>query len=235
MPSAFVSVIVPVLHDAKMLAPLLAELVGKGESIQVEVVVTNGDAEDRELEPIRRDNPKVRWVDGCPGRALQMNRGALIASGRWLLFLHSDARLGPKWFDEIERAARVDVVGGCYRLEIDSCCWQARLIEFGVKWRARWLAIVYGDQGIFIRRDVFDLLGGYRPLPLMEDADLVRRMRQRGSFLLSQVRVRVSARRWERDGWWRRTFANIWILLSHLVGRAPENMAESYPAWPQTK
>ena len=229
MPYPSVSVIIPVLHDAELLTALIAELTRFGHSI--EVVVANGDVADRALNPVRRANSEIRWVDSPPGRSLQLNAGARVASGTWLLFLHADTQPGSRWRDEIRRAADVGAVGGCYRLEIGSPCWQARLIELGVRCRVRCLGVAYGDQGIFIRRDVFEALGGYRLLPLMEDADLVRRMRRQGRFWRARVGVRVSARRWERDGWWRRTFGNLRILLLYLLGRAPEHLAASYPAW----
>ena len=193
--------------------------------------MANGDADDPALEPVRHAWPAVRWVDGAPGRGRQMNEGADRAMGQWLLFLHADARPADGWLDEIRRAADDGAVGGCYRLEIDSPRWQARLIERGVRCRGRWLGITYGDQGLFIRRDLFHAMGGYRAIPVMEDADLVRRMRRHGRLRFSLVGVLVSARRWKRDGWTRRTVSNLWILLLYLAGRSPDRLAASYPAW----
>ena len=228
LPDPFVSVIVPVLRDAGALAALLAELRPAG---RFEVIVANGAAADPALDPIRRAWPAVQWVNSLPGRGRQMNVGAERAKGRWLLFLHADARLGDGWLDEIRRAADDGAVGGCYRLQIDSPRWQARLIERGVEWRLRWLGIAYGDQGVFLRRDLFRAIGGYRALPVMDDADLVRRMRRHGRLRSSPVGVSVSARRWERDGWMRRTVSNLRILLLYLAGRSPDRLAAMYPAW----
>ena len=236
MSNPFVSVIIPVLRDSELLTALLAELTAIDQSNgSVEIVVANGDATDSTLDAVRRAHSEIRWLDCLPGRSAQMNTGARMAAGRWLLFLHADTKLGHRWRDEIARAAAVDAVGGCYQLEIDSPCWSARVIELGVRWRVRCLGVAYGDQGLFIRRDLFQTLGGYRSMPLMEDADLVRRMRSSGRFWRANVCVRVSARRWERDGWWRRTLANIWILLLYLSGRPPEQLAALYPAWGQVE
>ena len=224
----FVSVIIPVLRDVGPLAALLEVL----HSIaRIEVIVANGDAGDLALDPVRRAWPAVRWVDSPPGRCRQMNAGAERATGQWLLFLHADTRIDDGWLDEIRRAADDGAVGGCYRLQIDSPRWQARLIERGVKWRVRWLGLAYGDQGLFIRRDLFCAMGGYRAMPVMEDADLVRRMRHHGRLRYSPVGVSVSARRWERDGWIRRTVFNLQILLLYFSGRSPKVLAASYPAW----
>ena len=228
MRDPLVSVIIPVLRDAGPLSALLARL---HPAARCEVIVANGEVGDPALEPVRRAWPAVRWVDGAPGRGRQMNAGAERATGHWLLFLHADVRLHDGWLDEIRRAADAGAVGGCYRLEIDSPRWQARLIERGVRWRTRWLGLAYGDQGVFIRRDLFRALGGYRAMPVMEDADLVRRMRRHGRLRYSSIAVSVSARRWERDGWMRRTVSNGRILLLYLAGRSPDRLAASYPAW----
>ena len=229
MRDPFVSVIIPVLRDAVPLAGLLEVL---HETKDVELIVACADAGDPALEPVRRAWPAVRWVDAPRGRGRQMNAGAARAVGQWLLFLHADARLNGRWLDDMRRAADGGAVGGCYRLEIDSPRWQARLIERGVRYRVRWLGIAYGDQGLFVRRDLFQAIGGYGSMPVMEDADLVRRMRQHGRLRYSQVGVSVSARRWERDGWTWRTMSNVWILLLYLAGRSPDHLAASYPAWP---
>lgn len=223
-----ISVIVPVLNDAARLERLLARLPGRS---RCEVIVANGDAGDAAVRRVRATRPDVVWVDSEPGRGRQMNAGAARARGKWLLFLHADALPDAGWAGEIGRAGAAGAVGGCFRLRIDARRWQARVIEAGVRWRVRWLGVAYGDQAIFVRRDLFRRLGGYRAIPVMEDADLVGRVRARGRFWRSSVGVTVSARRWERDGWWRRTAANLRILVLHLAGRPPERLAAMYPAW----
>ncbi len=223
-----ISVIIPVLHDAAQLAALLSRLPGRP---RCEVIVANGDAGDAAVGGMRRTRPDVVWVESEPGRGRQMNAGAARATGAWLLFLHADARPDAGWMGEIGRAEAAGAVGGCFRLRIDARRWQARVIEAGVRWRVRWFGLAYGDQAIFVRRDLFRRLGGYRPIPVMEDADLVGRIRARGRFWRSSLAVTVSARRWEQDGWWRRTAANLRILGLHLAGRSPDRLAALYPAW----
>ena len=223
-----ISVIVPVLHDAARLEGLLSRLPHRS---RCEVVVVNGDAGDPAVRRIRGAQPDVVWVESDPGRGRQMNAGAARATGAWLLFLHADALPDAGWADEIGRAEAAGAVAGCFRLRIAAGRWQARVIEAGVRWRVRWLGIAYGDQAIFVRRDLFRRLGGYGPMPLMEDADLAGRVRARGRFWRSSVGVTVSARRWERDGWWRRTAANLRILVLYLAGRSPDGLAAMYPAW----
>ena len=225
-PRPLVSVVVPVLRDTSELGGLLDSLPVDRFAAGVEVVVVNGDAADRSLDPLRRRATTVQWLDSEPGRGCQMNAGARASSGRWLLFLHADARLGAGWLAALREAdERPAVAGGAFRLALASAHWAARVVEHGVAVRTRWLRLPYGDQAIFVRRDTFEALGGYRPLGLMEDVDFVRRLRRRGQLWFPPVAVRVSARRWERDGWLRRTVQNLALLGLYIAGFAPDRLA----------
>ena len=224
-----VSIVVPVLRDTPELTGLLAALQADRLAAGVEVVVVNGDLADCSLETLRRRVTKVRWIDSEPGRGPQMNAGARVSSGRWLLFLHADARLGAGWLATLSEAdERPDIVGGAFRLTLASEHWAARVIERGVEVRTLWLRLPYGDQAIFVRRERFDAIGGYRPLGLMEDVDFIGRLRRRGRLWFPAVPVRVSARRWERDGWLRRTVLNLALLGLYLTGVAPDRLARWY-------
>ena len=224
-----VSIIVPVLRDTPELAALLDVLEPGPLDPHVEVVVANGDASDRSLDPLRRRAVGVRWIDSEPGRGSQMNAGARASSGRWLLFLHADARLGDGWAAALREAdERPDIVGGAFRFALASAHWAARIIERGVAIRTRWLRLPYGDQAIFVRRELFEALGGYRPVGLMEDVDFMGRLRRRGRVWFPPVPVRVSARRWEHDGWLRRTALNLTLLVLYLAGVAPSRLARWY-------
>lgn len=224
-----VSIVVPVLRDTPELAGLLDALQEHRPDPRVEIVVVNGDPADRSLDPLIRRGGGVRWVESDPGRGRQMNAGARASSGRWLLFLHADARLGRGWLAALAAADdRPDVAGGAFRFTLASTHWAARIIEHGVAFRTRWLKLPYGDQGIFVRRERFDALGGYRPLGLMEDVDFMGRLRRRGRVWFPPVAVRVSARRWERDGWLRRTASNLALLALYLAGAAPDRLARWY-------
>src|SRR4030095_10896434 len=125
-------------------------------------------------------------------------------------------------------SADPDVVGGSFRFQLDSAAWQARLIERAVDRRVRWLDLAYGDQALFVRRDAFQALGGYREWPLMEDVDFVRRLRQLGRLYHSPLPVVTSARRWERDGGWRRSAENIAIQMLFFAGASPAWLARRY-------
>ena len=225
MPSHELSIVIPVLNDTEPLRQLLTTIPADP---QVDIVIVNGGAPDDRLTAICH-RPHVRLLTSAPGRGCQMNVGASAAAGRWIVFLHADTRLPPQWSDEIRRAsADSDVVGGSFRFRLDSDAWQARLIERAVAQRVRWLDLAYGDQALFVRHDVFDAIGGYREWPLMEDVEFVRRLRQAGRLYHSPQPVLTSARRWERDGWWRRSAKNVMLQGLFFAGMAPERLANWY-------
>ena len=222
------TVIVPVLHDTGPLEGLLSSLPPPADAASMEVIVVSG-APDPTLAALQSRFPEVRWTSTVAGRGHQMNHGARRARGRWLLFVHADARLNAGWDGELHRAdADVRVVGGSFRFALDSPSRAARIIEWGVARRVRWLELPFGDQALFVRRDVFRAIGGYRPLPLMEDVDLVRRLWTRGRLWHSDVPVHVSARRWQRDGWLRCSAENVALMALFFAGVAPERLARVY-------
>jgi hypothetical protein len=155
-----------------------------------------------------------------------MTAGAAAASGDWVVFLHADTRLPARWPDAIAAAAVTPaVVAGCFRFALDAPGASARAVELGVRVRVALCGLPYGDQALFVRRDVFHAIGGYRDLPIMEDVDLVRRLAARGRLLRSRLPALTSARRWQRDGWMRRTGLNILLILLYFAGIAPARLA----------
>jgi len=221
-----VSVIIPVLDDTAALADLLPTLPA---SPDVEIIVVNGGAADSALSSLVSRYRHVSLLSSPAGRGRQMNAGALSARGRWLLFLHADTRLPPDFLDELQRADRNPAIaGGSFRFQLASDAWQARIIERAVRWRVRWLELAYGDQGLFARHDAFHGLGGYREWPLMEDVDLIRRLRRVGQLHHSSLPATTSARRWQRDGWWRRSIQNVACQLLFFAGVSPARVAPWY-------
>jgi rSAM/selenodomain-associated transferase 1/rSAM/selenodomain-associated transferase 2 len=166
-----------------------------------------------------------------PGRGIQMNTGALVARGRWLLFLHADTRLPTNWIAEIRRAdAAGTAVWGCFAFALDSPDWRARVIERAVGLRVRLFGLPYGDQALFVRRDVFTRIRGFADIPLMEDVDLVRRLHAEGPGWFSSARALTSARRWDREGWVSRSAKNVSLLLQYFAGVSPATLARKYYA-----
>jgi rSAM/selenodomain-associated transferase 2 len=225
------TIVIPVLNDTTALTSLLPTL-PSDPSVQV-VVVDGGEEHDPEhdsaWDALRDRHPTVEWMRSARGRGVQMNVGAKRARGRWLVFLHADTQLGDGWLDLLRSLDdRPSIVGGSFRFALDSDARWARWIEQGVRLRVRLFDLAYGDQALFARRDVFEELRGYTELPLMEDVDFIRRLRRRGRLEHADVPALTSARRWECDGWIRRTVGNFALILLFLAGGSPVWLARRY-------
>jgi hypothetical protein len=144
------------------------------------------------------------------------------------VFLHADTRLQAGWTDALRSLDERRIVGGSFRFALDSPARWARWIEWGVKIRVSLFGLAYGDQALFVRRAVFEQIGGYRELPLMEDVDFIRRLRRHGRLEHADVPALTSARRWERDGWFFRTFENVFLVALFLAGYPPDRLARRY-------
>jgi rSAM/selenodomain-associated transferase 2 len=222
-----VTIVIPVLNDTAALTSLLPTL-AVDPSVQI-VVADGAERHDPAWDALRERHPAIEWVRSACGRGVQMNAGAARARGRWLVFLHADTRLGAGWLDVLRRLdGDPSIVGGSFRFALDSRARCARWIERGVRLRVRLFDLAYGDQALFARRDVFGALSGYADLPLMEDVDFIRRLRRRGRLEHADVPALTSARRWERDGWARRTLENAALTLLFLAGWPPAGLARRY-------
>jgi rSAM/selenodomain-associated transferase 2 len=193
----------------------------------VELIVVDGGT-DPKVQALAAARDDVRLVRTRAGRARQMNAGAAIAKGRWLLFLHADSRLPANWREAVAGAEANGAAGGWFRLRLDSEAWQARMIERLVAFRVALFRLPYGDQGYFVRRDLFATMGGYREMPLMEDVEFVRRLVRTARVRPASLRIVTSARRWERDGWLRRSARNLALVTLYLLGVRPDRLAKWY-------
>jgi rSAM/selenodomain-associated transferase 2 len=213
-----ISIVIPVHRDAAALERTLAS----ARFGAAELIVASTEADTPTLADLRTARPDIAWVQARRGRAHQMNAGAAAARGSWLLFLHADTLLPPDWMSAIDAADRDGRVAiGCFRFALDSASLAARAVELGARMRVALLGLPYGDQALFVRREVFESLGGYRPLPIMEDVDLVRRARARGRLFRSRLPAVTSSRRWERNGWLRVTARHLWLIARYFAGVSP--------------
>ena len=225
-----ISVIIPVLNEAAEIGQTLEEVL-TGENL--EVIVVDGGSQDKTVEIVQGYgealSTPLRLLSSPAGRALQCNVGLQAAQGEWVLLLHGDTRV-PRGFDVLMREVLRDegVVAGAFELAVASPAWTLRLVEWGVRWRSRWLQFPYGDQGLFISRQRLLQLGGVPDLPLMEDFELVRRLRHLGKVAIAPVAVVTSARRWERLGVLRVLLLNQLIILSYFLGISPKRLAQWY-------
>jgi rSAM/selenodomain-associated transferase 2 len=219
-----ISVIVPVLNEETTIAATLQSLVVLEPD---EIIVVDGGSGDRTREIAARFGVKV--LSGARGRARQMNSGAAHATGAALLFLHADTRLPQSAFADIAAAlADPRCVGGRFDVELEGRHWMLKIIGALINWRSRATQVGTGDQAIFVRREVFERMGGYPDIPLMEDLALCRALKRLGTVACLRNRVITSARRWENDGvWW--TIARMWTLkLLYLAGMSPARLKRFY-------
>jgi rSAM/selenodomain-associated transferase 2 len=216
------SVIIPTLNEAKTLTQTLDSLVPQHP---VEVIVVDGGSTDGTVEIAR--SHQVTVITASPGRASQLNAGAQAATGQVLLFLHSDTRLPPH-FDRQVQQALTQGVAGAFRLAIDGPGWPLRLVEWGVNLRSRYLGWPYGDQGLFLTAELFHELGGFALVPIMEDVDLVQRLRQRGAIVMTPEAVTTSGRRWQTHGVLYTTLVNQAMLMGYWLEIDRERLARWY-------
>lgn len=215
------TIIIPTLNASATLGDCLAA-VRQAE----EVLVVDGGSTDSTAAIAERAGATV--VRSARGRGAQLHAGALAAGGDWLLFLHADTLLGAGWREAVDlHIASRPGRGAFFRFRLDSNDWRASIIETGASLRASLLKLPYGDQGLLISRRLYEEIGGYRPLPLMEDVDLVRRIGRRRLRSLP-VEAVTSAERWLRDGWFKRSSRNLFYLLLYRAGVAPDRLAELY-------
>jgi rSAM/selenodomain-associated transferase 2 len=218
------SIVVPTLDEAAHLADTLASCRG---GAACEVIVADGGSSDATVRISRALADRV--VDAPRGRALQMNAGAAVARGDVLLFLHADTHL-PAGFDRAVLAALADprVVGGRFDLSLQPSSPLIRLTAELINLRSRLSRIATGDQALFIRRELFAALGGYRPQPLMEDIELSAAMKRHGRVACLRQRVVSSSRRWRRDGVIR-TILLMWTLrFLYFCGVSPQRLRRWY-------
>jgi rSAM/selenodomain-associated transferase 2 len=220
------SIVVPVRGDLTALAALLKQLPSRPG---LQVIVSNTGRAESTADGIREGRPDIFWIDGAPGRGVQLNAGAAVASGRWLWFVHADSHVPAGWRERFETLdARTEVVGGAFAFRLDSPAWQARWLERAVAARVRVFGLPYGDQGIFVRRAVFQSMQGFRPMPLMEDVEFVRRLKRQGPMVHLSDGMVTSARRWEQRGWLRQSLSNLGTLALYFLGVSPERLARRY-------
>lgn len=214
------SVIIPTLNEEARIGALINEL----RRPDVEVIVADGGSRDNTREVAASHGARV--IIAPRGRGPQLNSGAALARGRDLLFLHADTTL-PAKFDEIVQRTLSDphVALGAFRFKLDREGVLLRFVELSVMVRCRFFGMPYGDQAMFTRRDVFNRLGGFAEIPLMEDVDMVRRARRVGRVTVVKAHAITSARRWEVVGVARMTAINQACYFGFTLGLSPERLA----------
>jgi len=220
-----VSVIIPTLNESGILAQTL-ERVGRLQPY--EILIGDGGSDDATLE-IARENG-IRCIASERGRGAQMNSAAREATGDLFLFLHADSHLDTEAFTKMQTTMQDQgLVGGAFSLHIDSDKPSLCRISRMATWRSRTLNLVYGDQGIFVRAEVFRALNGFAPLPICEDLDFFQRLSRNGKTVVLKETIATSARRWDAEGVPFTTARNVLIAALFLMGISPRLLSKWYP------
>jgi rSAM/selenodomain-associated transferase 2 len=223
------SVIIPTLDAAAALPATLAALgEGREQGLVREVLIADGGSRDATAALAEASGAQL--VPALRGRGAQLHTGGAAASGTWLFFLHADTRLAPGWSAAV--ASFIDGAAnqgraGYLRFRLDDQSAAARCVEAVVAWRCRVLAMPYGDQGLLIAAPLYRAIGGFRPLPLMEDVDLIRRLGRRRLVALD-VDAITSAARYRQGGYLRRPLRNLGCLTLYFLGLPPRVLVRLY-------
>jgi uncharacterized protein len=225
-----ISIIIPVLHEGDRIGSCLDHLARIAKDISYEVIVSDGDPHGSTLSTLPSRFADVVEVQSPVGRGAQLNAGAEVARGRILLFLHVDACLPARALHQaLETCEQKKWVGGAFDLAIASPRLSLKVIAKVASWRSRLTRIPYGDQAIFLRREIFEQVQGYPDIPIMEDVALMQHFKQNSyAIKILSNAVTVSPRRWEQEGILRCTLRN-WILITmYSWGAHPKALARWY-------
>ncbi len=230
MKACGISIVIPVFQEAYTINHTLDHLINLPFSGRFDIIVVDAAPSPTTIGAIRRTD--VAKITAPKGRGPQMNRGAAAAAGDILLFLHADTRLPLDALESVAEALRSPrIVGGAFHLGIASSNPLFRVIEAAVSLRTRLTRIPYGDQALFFDRRFFSRIGGFSDIGIMEDVELMRRVKKGGHRIrILPARVRTSPRRWQREGIVNCTLRN-WLLLTRFyLGTPPDRLARHYRA-----
>lgn len=222
MTPADICVVIPVLNEAASIGIAIESVYGAGQ-----VIVVDGGSRDDTVDVVRRYS-SVMLIQSAAGRGHQLAVGAEQCTATIMLFLHGDSHLEPGALESVAAAISGGRDWGAMTQTIAAAGMRYRLLEAGNALRVRWLGKPFGDQAVFVKSELYRQLGGFEPVPLMEDVRLARRLRRRSRPVLVRPGVIISARRWQRRGVVAQTARNWLIQLLHGLGVSPERLAKMY-------
>jgi rSAM/selenodomain-associated transferase 2 len=218
------SIIIPTFNEAERIGTTLARCVGTPET---ETIVVDGGSDDTTCQVASELGVQV--FSTTRGRSRQMNYGASRASGDTLLFLHADTQLPTDFNEHVSRVLRnPEISAGAFSLRIEGESRSLRIIELGIRIRSRFFHLPYGDQALFLRRNTFSALDGFKEIEIMEDLELVRRLKRIGRIEVVQASVLTSARRWNQFGILKTTVINQVAIAAYLAGVSSDRIAAFY-------
>lgn len=222
-----ISIIIPVLNEQKTINETIEKIYASNQVV-FEIIVVDCDPKGSTIESIKKSN--VIKLISQRGRAKQMNTGAKKASGKTLLFLHSDTELPNDALNKISTLFdKTNYVAGAFDLEINDKKPIFRIIEKVASFRSRLTSIPYGDQAIFVDKDYLKKIGGFSDIPLMEDVELMQRVKKlKGKIHIFEETVKTSSRRWKKEGVFYCTIRNWFLIGFYCFGVSPEKLVRFY-------
>ncbi len=219
--AASISVIIPTLNEAERIASTIRRVQTHGAA---EIIVVDGGSADGTAEIAA--SLGVTVLGSAANRGLQLNLGALRASGSILLFLHADTELPVDFAERIRRTLAIPgIAGGAFRFRLDGSGWQLRLVERVVALRCKLFQLPYGDQAIFVTKEMFERVGRFPESPVMEDFDFIARLKKLGRVAIAEADAVTSARRWRRIGVWRMTWIHQLCIFGYYLRIPSQRMA----------
>jgi rSAM/selenodomain-associated transferase 2 len=222
------SIIIPVLEEKAVINDVIDHLRNLEGNEEMEIIVVDGDPETGTVRAISHGD--VKQVKSARGRGRQMNEGARVARGDILIFLHADTELPSDALSLIVTAMREKrYVAGAFDLGIKSERFIFRIIESTASLRSRITSIPFGDQAIFVQKGYFDRIGGYKDIPIMEDVEIMGRIKKRGDRItIIKQKVNTSPRRWEKESIIGCTLRNWLLQILYLLRISPDRLSKLY-------
>ena len=220
------SVIIPTLNSTAVLGPTAASLMeGVDAGVVRELVISDGGSSDA-IARVAEDLGAV-FVEGRRGRGSQLAAGARAVNGSWMLFMHADTQIDAGWSSTVlSHMSSSPELAGYFRLRFRSSGVAPRFVASWANFRSRRLGLPYGDQCLLISRNHYDRIGGYSDIPLMEDVEIVRKLK--GQMRMLDCDALTSASRYLEEGWFRRGARNLTTLAKYLLGASPESLVKGY-------
>jgi rSAM/selenodomain-associated transferase 2 len=222
-----ISVIIPTLNEEKNVADIIDFI--NQEEVKTEIVISDAESTDKTKKIAAAKGAKIVNSKKA-SRGKQLNKGAEIAAAPILLFLHADSILEKGSLSQLvnKMNEKRNKIGGCFTFKINSEHPLLNFISWSSNLRAKYLKLIFGDQGIFIRREVFKQMNGFPEIELMEDWEFSRKIKKFGELLFLDKKIYTSARRWEKSGVLKTIFLMHKIKILYLLGYSPEKLKKIY-------